>query len=520
MKKNNKGFTVVEMIVSFSVTMVIMVFMFELVLLVKDLYISYGLKTELLTKQAIISEKINSDLLEKTVLITSQCGDDCIDFYFSDNSKARLVVSRDKGLIQYGDYVTKLLSGSSFGNIKVSTQTMYDVSSGKNDSILAINIPIYHKLLPEQNYGVNIAYQYKSYETAISDAYIKDTVDTASSIHLIGSSEMITFTGVTWTDPGYYVAYEDGTTQMSAPNVTITGTVGSTVGQTYMVTYTLKDSNSVTIDTVTRKVKVISNYATYDYTGGSQTFTAPVSGIYKLEVWGAQGGSSNSNDIGGKGGYSTGNVDLSKDDTLVINIGGQGNTPETGNGGYNGGGNGGQGSTLGAGGGGATDIRFRGTSLSHRIIVAGGGGGSGSYNNSTYKSTGGAGGGKYGANGSSYATSYNGSGASDTAGGAIATYNTSVTVAPTIGTLGVGGNGGVANDFGGGGGGGGYYGGGGAVRYGSGGGGSGYCGTLANCSTLVGTSQFLNTSGTSMETGHAGNGYAKITLLSIINTSN
>ena len=28
----------------------------------------------------------------------------------------------------------------------------------------------------------------------------------------------------------------------------------------------------------------------FDYTGDEQTFTAPISGTYKLEIWGAQGG--------------------------------------------------------------------------------------------------------------------------------------------------------------------------------------------------------------------------------------
>lgn len=519
--KKNKGFTVVEMIVSFSVTMVIMVFMFELVILVKDLYVSYGIKTEMLTKQSILSEKINSDLLSKDLIITSQCGENCIDFYFSDNTKNRLKIDRDKGTFQYGDYTTKLISGSSFGNIKVSTQTLYNITAGKNDSILSISVPIYHKLLANQDFGVTIAYQFKSYETAISDAYIKDLVDTATGIKLIGSANAIAFAGVAWSDPGYYVVYEDGTSQMNDPQVTVTGTVGNTIGTTYQVTYTLKNSGGATISQVIRNVKVISNVMAYEYRGGTETFTAPVTGIYKLEVWGAQGGSSNSNDIGGKGGYTVGQIELAKDDVLMINVGGQGNFPEFSDGGYNGGGQGGQGSTQGSGGGGATDIRYKGTDLTKRVIVAGGGGGAGNYNGSSNPSVGGAGGGSYGGTGSSFATSYNGGGGSATAGGAIPAFNTSITTAAKAGVFGIGGAGGVySSTYGGGGGGGGYFGGAGGVRYGVGGGGSGYCGAiLAECTTTVGTVQFPNTNGTGRETGHAGNGYAKITLVSITNAS-
>lgn len=519
--KNNKGFTVVEMVVSFSVTMIIMVFMFELVILVKDLYVSYGIKTEMLTKQSVLSEKINSDLLKKDLLITAQCGESCIDFYFSDNTKKRLELDRDNNMFTYGDYKTRLISGSSFGNINISTQTLYNVSVGKNDSILSINIPIYHKLLAGQDFGVAIAYQFKSYETAISDAYIRDYVDTATAIRLVGSSDSLAFEGVAWSDPGYYVTYDDGTTQYDDPGVTVSGTVGNTVGETYTITYTLRNSGGVIINQVSRKVTVISNVATFDYKGGTQTFTAPITGIYKLEVWGAQGGTSNSNDIGGKGGYSVGQIDLRKDDTLIINVGGAGNNPEMSDGGWNGGGRGGLGTTQGSGGGGATDIRFQGTDLGNRIIVAGGGGGAGNYNGSSNPSVGGAGGGAYGSTGSSYASSYNGTGGSLTAGGTIPTFNTSITTAAGAGTLGNGGAGGVYNNaYGGGGGGGGYFGGAGGVRYGTGGGGSGYCGSiLAECTTTVGTAQFTNTAGTGRETGHVGNGYAKITLVSITNAS-
>src|SRR5574344_1298482 len=47
---------------------------------------------------------------------------------------------------------------------------------------------------------------------------------------------------------------------------------------------------------------------TFDYTGAEQTFTSACDGYYKLETWGAQGGTANSTEssIGGAGGYSVG----------------------------------------------------------------------------------------------------------------------------------------------------------------------------------------------------------------------
>ena len=43
----------------------------------------------------------------------------------------------------------------------------------------------------------------------------------------------------------------------------------------------------------------------YDYTGGEQTFKVPITGTYKLETWGAQGGNAyDERASGGYGGYS------------------------------------------------------------------------------------------------------------------------------------------------------------------------------------------------------------------------
>ena len=55
---NNKGFTVVELIAAFSITMVICIFLFELLLEVKDIFVETSLKTSIQEKNAIISKNI------------------------------------------------------------------------------------------------------------------------------------------------------------------------------------------------------------------------------------------------------------------------------------------------------------------------------------------------------------------------------------------------------------------------------------------------------------------------------
>ena len=179
---------------------------------------------------------------------------------------------------------------------------------------------------------------------------------------------------------------------------TITGTSGEDI---YSGTYTLMmipqaiDNVTITITysnggTLTKVISGsweagnIYNYKLafireYNYTGNVQSFTAPISGTYKLETWGAQGGGPISSSVtGGKGAYVTGNISLLKGITIYLYIGQQ---PSAGVGGWNGGG-----SNLTAfyGGGGATDISLcngnwnDSSHLYSRIIVSGGGGGYGS----------------------------------------------------------------------------------------------------------------------------------------------
>lgn len=111
----------------------------------------------------------------------------------------------------------------------------------------------------------------------------------------------------------------------------------------------------------------------YNYTGNVQTFTAPYTGTYFLDVYGAQGSSSYA--TGGYGGRSYGCINLAQGETIYIYVGGAGSGQ---NGGYNGGaaGNNYIDWWYVAGGGGATDIRRGSIDLGSRVIVAGGGGGS------------------------------------------------------------------------------------------------------------------------------------------------
>lgn len=146
--------------------------------------------------------------------------------------------------------------------------------------------------------------------------------------------------------------------------------------------------------TIEAMADIISKYS---YTGATQTFAAPYDGVYRIELWGAQGGSySDESFLGGLGGYTSGEISLSKGTKLNVIVGsiGSGLT-----GGYNGGASTMNGS-YGIAGGGATDIRTTTSTLS-RIMVAAGGGGAAKRGGNYGDGNGGYGGGLTGGTGTS-----------------------------------------------------------------------------------------------------------------------
>lgn len=551
---NKKGFTVVELVVSFALTMVVVVMLLQVVSIVKTLYITNGIKTELLNKQAAMSKRINENLNTNTIKTAIRCGTGCINFIYEDNTSDKLVVDKNNSLFTFGNYTTKLISGSSFGNINVSNETFNNVDNGKNDSIITISVPIKHKLLGDNDYGVNVVYQYDSRTTSIADILLDEqNLNDQGTIVLKGSKSMLVNYNSTWVDPGYYIVTNDGSIT-EGPASGISGTVDTSSLTSQVITYSAT-VNGKTISTE-RTVTVIKNQIDFDYTGSHQIFYTPQTGTYKIELWGASGGTSSSSETG-KGAYTSGTIALGKNSKLYVYVGQKGingirktvssNISPSNKVTFNGGGSGGNaggpytssGTTNiyynGASGGGATDVRLSYgswndfNSLKTRIMVASGGAGISSGHGGTIN-------GMIGEPVSGY-SSYAGTKATQISGNAF----------------GIGGNGEDAPSqycHGQAGGGGGYYGGGGAKA--SGGscymhpasGGSSYisgypeCNSISSESTssniihlglgtkhysglyftnmtmINGASSMPSYSTTGNMTGNTGDGHARITLLS------
>jgi Tfp pilus assembly protein PilE len=348
------------------------------------------------------------------------------------------------------------------------------------------------------------------------------------NIRLVGDAEneYITYVklGGTFNEPGYIS--ESGV----VPTITWEPAFSSYTEGTYYVYY---DFNGKILR---RKVQVLELDKTFDYTGSEQTYTVKLDGKYKLEVWGAQGGSYNSEYYGGYGGYSVGTIELKKNQMIYVYVGGQGTILNDNSdyipGGFNGGGRGANkdANVISTSGGGATHVATKSGLLSSlegykdNILIVSAGGGGTSYQSGTYSGVGGSGGGYIGSDGTNTMTDYKpGAGGTQSSGGNSGGGVANNQERGTSGSFGQGGNGNYYS----GGGGAGLYGGGASNQSGAGGGSSYignsllsdksmyyYCSSSCNTSTAASTKTVSTTcvdETAKKNCAKLGNGYVKIT---------
>ncbi|MDR3125762.1 MAG: DUF5011 domain-containing protein [Candidatus Nomurabacteria bacterium] len=334
-------------------------------------------------------------------------------------------------------------------------------------------------------------------------AQITQIVLTPPTITLNGDDPLTILRGVPFDDPGAIASdVVDG--DLTGDIVVDDSAVDTTTVGQYEVSYEVTNSANLTAS-ITRTVKVIAALE-YGCTKTAKSWTAPIDGQYKLDVWGADGGAVSNSIYNGHGGYASGLVKLKAGEEIFVYVGCKGEESSQSGyvnaGGWNGGGAAKNSTTnVRGGGGGATDVRVVADSLYNRIIVAGGGGGNSAH---ATNQKAGDGGGDTGADGSfGKGGSQSAGGAGQVTGGAAADFGVgSENTASTVG-----------------GGGGGWYGGG----NGNGaGGGSGYVLTSSSYKPSGYFSQSANyylaspvnvqysQTGFVTNPASAGDGYAKI----------
>ncbi|MFA5602695.1 MAG: hypothetical protein WDA21_03050 [Bacilli bacterium] len=166
--KNNKGFTVYELLISFTFLALISYSMLSMILNIKDKSYLTGLEFDMKTFKNAVSIKIENDLTTKTIQSITTCGDYCISILYDNEEAKQFSIDISNKTISYGTENYKLPTDSYFGeSMSVSTQTIAEVSSGRKNSLLIFYIPIEH-YEAKGDFGLNLIYQYDNNEYDLS----------------------------------------------------------------------------------------------------------------------------------------------------------------------------------------------------------------------------------------------------------------------------------------------------------------------------------------------------------------
>ena len=266
--------------------------------------------------------------------------------------------------------------------------------------------------------------------TATRTVTVQDT--TAPILTLIGDSNLTHNLNTAWVDPGYDA--NDTLDGNLTASVSISGTVDVNTTGTYTLNYSVSDTAGNMTD-VNRTVNVAeipqgpwtftnagktgrlgptqaqidANYSGTSLEGavtinaiqqGIQEWTVPATGTYRIEAWGAQGGSVEGA-VGGKGSRMSGDFYLVRNEQIKIIVG-QSGTSESGG--------------SGSGGGGTFIVNENSSSP---LLISGGGGGAAIWNSNVRVGKGGVveNIGASGDSGSSPYTNLGGAGGTDGNGG-------------------------------------------------------------------------------------------------------
>lgn len=143
---NNKGFTVVELIASFALTMVITVFLFEVLIEVKDIFADTSTKTAIQQKASIISKNIEN-ILSSTGSTISCSGNAC-----NINGKTLRIDQAEKKVV---------INGQNFNMPDTVNIKSYSLNNTCND----INCYLYVQMVLDsgnlkREYNYDVTYYY------------------------------------------------------------------------------------------------------------------------------------------------------------------------------------------------------------------------------------------------------------------------------------------------------------------------------------------------------------------------
>lgn len=158
--KNNKGASIVELLVSFAIISMVAITMFRTVLVLSDKLADFKTSSDQNLLVGSVTNTIYQDLMGRDLSNLSTCGTNCYNFNYVDGSVEKLSLDTANKLIKYGSNAFKLTNKIGFnGDMTYTDQTDTSVPNTYFNHILKVNIPLINTDT-NKAFNITIVYQY------------------------------------------------------------------------------------------------------------------------------------------------------------------------------------------------------------------------------------------------------------------------------------------------------------------------------------------------------------------------
>lgn len=156
---NKKGFTLIELIVTFLLAVVIIILLLNIISIIKNIYQKNDIKSKLSLEQSnlsnIINKKFDNGLIEYTPCTDS---DFCYEFEFEDGSISKLLVKNNT--LKFDSYNYDFGNVAKISNPEIIIQEVDINDLNNKDAFLVIKLPIKSKQFSELDFGIDFVVPY------------------------------------------------------------------------------------------------------------------------------------------------------------------------------------------------------------------------------------------------------------------------------------------------------------------------------------------------------------------------
>lgn len=163
-KLNNKGITLVELIVSFAILMVVVIGMLNVIINFKEMINEKKFLQEMTEYKTTLTYEINRDLIEKGFISIEDCSTsliECKNINFADSTVKQLKIELENYIITYDEIKYPIPEEDLIefldNRVHANTDNSKNVFITADVNFFKINIP-YYEIGKDVNYGIDIIY--------------------------------------------------------------------------------------------------------------------------------------------------------------------------------------------------------------------------------------------------------------------------------------------------------------------------------------------------------------------------